>query len=120
VNQPPQADAAPVFAALGDETRLRLVVRLSREGPLSIVQLTQGGPVTRQAVTKHLHVLAGAGITRCRQSGRERIWELEPEALRAARAYLESVSAQWDVVLARLQQFVELEGTDSGSGPKSL
>jgi DNA-binding transcriptional ArsR family regulator len=110
-----RADAAPVFAALGDGTRLRLVARLSREGPLSISQLTEGGHVTRQAVTKHLHVLAGAGVARSRQRGRERIWELEPKALLEARAYLERVSAQWDVVLARLQEFVEREGTETGA-----
>ena len=120
VNQNPRADAAPVFAALGDETRLRLVARLSTEGPLSIARLTQGGQVTRQAVTKHLRVLADAGVARSRHRGRERIWELEPEALLEARAYLERVSAQWDVVLARLRQFVELEGTDSATDTKQL
>lgn len=109
------ADTAPIFAALGDETRLRLVARLSREGPLSITQLTQGGHITRQAVTKHLRVLADAGVARSRPRGRERIWELDPDALLDARTYLERVSAQWDVVLARLQQFVELEGTDIAS-----
>ena len=120
MNQNPRADAAPVFAALGDETRLRLVARLSTEGPLSIAQLTQGGHVTRQAVTKHLHVLADAGVARSRQRGRERIWELEPEALREARTYLERVSAQWDVVLARLRRFVELDGTDIATDTKQL
>ena len=115
MNQSPRADAAPVFAALGDETRLRLVARLSTQGPLSIAQLTQGGRVTRQAVTKHLHVLADAGVARSRPRGRERIWELEPEALLDARAYLESVSAQWDVVLARLRQFVEREESEASS-----
>src|SRR5947209_18354043 len=89
----PATEAAPVFAALGDETRLRLVARLSSEGPLSIAQLTHGGHVTRQAVTKHLHVLAGVGIARSRHQGRERIWELEPKALHEARANLEIVSA---------------------------
>ena len=78
MHQSLSADAAPVFAALGDETRLRLVARLSSEGPLSIAQLTRGGQVTRQAVTKHLHVLADAGVARSRRRGRERIWELEP------------------------------------------
>jgi DNA-binding transcriptional ArsR family regulator len=105
---------------LGDETRLRLVARLSTEGPLSIAQLTQGGYVTRQAVTKHLHVLAHAGIARSQPRGRERIWELDPLALLEARAYLERVSAQWDVVLARLQQFVELERTDIATDTKPL
>ena len=101
------AGAAPVFAALGDETRLRLVARLSSEGLLSIAQLTTGGTVTRQAVTKHLHVLPEAGLAHSRQLGRERIWEIEPQALLNARDYLGRVSAQWDVALGRLKQFVE-------------
>jgi DNA-binding transcriptional ArsR family regulator len=115
-----RADTAPVFAALGDETRLRLVARLSSEGPLSIAQLTQGGHMTRQAVTKHLHVLAGATVARSRQRGRESIWELQPEALLEARVYLESVSAQWDVVLTRLQNLVELEETEIATEKKQL
>jgi DNA-binding transcriptional ArsR family regulator len=107
------AGTAPVFAALGDETRLRLVTRLSAEGPLSIARLTSGGRITRQAVTKHLHVLAQAGLAQSSQMGRERIWELEPRALLSAREYLNQISAQWDEALDRLKQFVE---TPSASG----
>ena len=106
-------DAAPIFAALGDETRLRLVARLSADGPQSITRLTAGGSVTRQAVTKHLRVLAEAGLARSRPRGRERIWELDPQALREARAYLDQVSAQWDVVLERLKEFVEHPATET-------
>ena len=73
--------AAPIFAALGDETRLALVGRLSASGPLSIVTLTDGTGVTRQAVTKHLHVLSDAGLVRDSWIGRERVWQLEPESL---------------------------------------
>jgi DNA-binding transcriptional ArsR family regulator len=99
--------AAPVFAALGDETRLGLVTRLCKEGPLSITRLTAGGGVTRQAVTKHLQVLAQAGLAHSSQVGRERIWELEPEPLLTARECLSQISAQWDDALARLRRFVE-------------
>ena len=99
--------AAPIFAALGDETRLRLVTRLSTEGPLSIARLTAGGRVTRQAVTKHLHVLAQAGVAHSSQLGRERIWELEPQPLLTARDSLDQISAQWDEALGRLKQLVE-------------
>ena len=99
--------AAPVFAALGDETRLGIVTRLCAEGPLSITRLTVGGGVTRQAVTKHLHVLADAGLAHSSQAGRERIWELEPRPLLSARECLSQISAQWDEALARLQRFVE-------------
>ncbi len=99
--------SAPVFAALGDGTRLSLVARLCREGPLSIVRLTTGGDVTRQAVTKHLHVLADAGLVRSVPLGRERLWELEPDRLEEARRCLDLISRQWDDALGRLKAAVE-------------
>lgn len=98
---------APVFAALGDETRLALVSRLSSEGPLSTTRLAVGSTVTRQAITKHLTVLAGAGLVSDLRRGRERIWELEPDQMEVARAYLEHVSKRWDRALDRLKKFVE-------------
>jgi len=100
-------DAVPVFAALGDETRLRLVARLSEHGPQSIARLTEGEPVTRQAITKHLRVLADAGIARDLRRGRERVWELERRRLDEARRCLDLVSREWDEALARLKAFVE-------------
>jgi DNA-binding transcriptional ArsR family regulator len=99
--------SAPVFAALGDETRLRLVSRLCEEGPLSIAKLTVGTAVTRQAITKHLHVLADAGLVRGTRDGRENVWELEPRRLQVARDYLGQISQQWDDALDRLKAFVE-------------
>jgi DNA-binding transcriptional ArsR family regulator len=99
--------AAPVFAALGDETRLRLVNRLCVEGPLAIARLTDGANMTRQAVTKHLHVLAGAGLVRSVRHGRERVWQLELRRLEEARRCLDAISAQWDAALGRLADFVE-------------
>lgn len=99
--------SAPLFAALGDETRLRLVGRLGTEGPLSIARLTEGTAVTRQAVAKHLRVLAGAGLARGTRRGRERLWALEPEPLEEARRCLDLISAQWDAALARLKAAVE-------------
>ncbi len=101
--------AAPVFAALGDETRLGIVARLCTEGPLSIVRLSAGAPVTRQAVTKHLHALAAAGLVRRTRRGRQRqrIWALEPRRLLEARRCLDRISQQWDGALQRLRAFVE-------------
>ena len=99
--------AAPVFAALGDQTRLRLVARLGAEGPLSIAQLTAGTRVTRQAVTKHLRVLAGAGLARGVRQGREQRWELRPRQLFEARRSLELISQRWDEALERLRGLVE-------------
>jgi DNA-binding transcriptional ArsR family regulator len=103
----PDQDLAPVFAALGDETRLRLVARLSVEGPQSITRLTAGGSLTRQAVTKHLRVLADTGLARSARLGRESLWTLNPEPLQAARDCIDHISAQWDQALGRLKDFVE-------------
>ena len=99
--------AAPLFAALGDETRLRLVARLSSQGPRSITSLAETSTVSRQAITKHLEVLSGAGLVRSRRRGRERIWELTPERLADARRYLDQVAEQWEGALGRLRAFVE-------------
>jgi DNA-binding transcriptional ArsR family regulator len=101
------AEAAPVFAALGDATRLQIVGRLCSGGPLSIVRLTDGAQVSRQAVTKHLRALQRAGLVRSDRAGRERIWELQPGKLAAVRDYLDAISAQWDQALRRLQALVE-------------
>jgi len=100
-------DAAPLFAALGDETRLRLVVKLCAAGPLSITQLSTRSPVSRQAITKHLEVLSDVGLVHSSRRGRERIWELAPRRLEQANEYLARISRQWDDALGRLQNFVE-------------
>jgi len=98
---------APIFAALGDETRLRLVSRLCAAGPMSIARLTVGFDVTRQAITKHLRVMEEAGLLRCARRGRENVWHLEQRRLADARHYLDAISKQWDGALGRLRKFVE-------------
>jgi DNA-binding transcriptional ArsR family regulator len=98
---------APVFAALGDATRLRLMHRLSAEGPLSITRLSEGSGITRQAITRHLHALGTAGLVRDRKEGREHVFSLDLKRLEIARQYLDDVSAQWDAAAARLKAFVE-------------
>jgi DNA-binding transcriptional ArsR family regulator len=95
-------EAAPVFAALGHESRLRLVALLCAGGALSITQLTAGGELTRQAVTKHLQVLADAGLVRDARVGRERLWSFQPARLDEARLALEAIGRQWDEALGRL------------------
>jgi DNA-binding transcriptional ArsR family regulator len=101
--------AVPVFAALGDETRLGIVRRLATGTPLSIATLTEGSGVTRQAVTKHLLVLDEAGLVRSQWRGRERLWALKPDRLEPARRSLELIAAHWDEALGRLKTFVETE-----------
>lgn len=98
---------APVFAALGDQTRLALVAQLCRGEPRSISQLTRGRRVSRQAITKHLRVLEDAGIVCSVRSGRKNLFEFHPGTMSDLRAYLDFVSHQWDQALSRLQSFVE-------------
>lgn len=101
------ADPAPVFAALGDVTRLELVARLGDGQPRSIAQLTDGLGLTRQGVTKHLRVLEHAGLVRSKRTGRENRFVYVPEPVDHARSYLDSVSEQWDAALSRLKAYVE-------------
>ncbi len=98
---------ARLFAALGDERRLRVVARLSSEGPLSITRLVEGAGVSRQAVTKHLSVLAGAGLLTVERAGRESVCRLETLRLSHARRLLDAISGEWDETLERLRAFVE-------------
>lgn len=98
---------APVFAALGDETRLRLIALLCAGSALSIAQLTASTDITRQAVTKHLQVLAEAGLVRDLRQGRERLWEFEPSPLDEARRSLDTIAQQWDRTLAKLKSTLE-------------
>src|SRR3954451_10288688 len=98
---------APVFAALGDETRLALVAKLSGGEPHSISQLTEGSRLTRQAITKHLRVLEHVGIVRCVRAGRESLFKFDPEPIEEMKEYLDFVSRQWDQALSRLKVFLE-------------
>jgi DNA-binding transcriptional ArsR family regulator len=98
---------ASVFAALGDETRLSLVGKLSNGTPQSISRLAEGSKLTRQAITKHLRVLEGAGVVRSVRAGRESLYEFKPEPLSELQSYLERVSDQWEQALGRLKAFVE-------------
>ena len=100
-------DKLLIFAALGDETRLLVLARLSDGRPQSISRLTEGTNLTRQAVTRHLHVLGNAGVVRNVRSGRENLFELEPQPIEEVRNYLDQVSRQWDDALRRLKAQVE-------------
>ena len=104
---PSRKSLAPVFAALGDDTRLRLVALLCAGGAASIAQLTATTEITRQAVTKHLHVLAGAGLVQHVKVGRERMWQFDPVQLEAARRSLEIIGQQWEHALGKLKRALE-------------
>ena len=102
------AAAALLFAALGDTTRLTLLQRLSDGGPASISTLAGIFPaMTRQGVTKHLQVLAAAGIINGSRQGREHVWTVDPKRLAEGRRCLELIARGWDDALARLKRHVE-------------
>lgn len=105
----PRADAAPLFAALGDPTRLSLVIKLGRGEATSIATLSADTRLTRQAVTKHLRVLEKAGLVSNVRVGRERRFRLCPAPLAEASEWLAEIAGHWDNALLRLQAHVERE-----------
>ena len=100
-------NAAPIFAALGDATRLHIIAVLCAGGAMSIAEITYGTTITRQGIAKHLRVLAEAGLVRDVKIGRERLWECERAQLDRARRSLQLIEQQWDDALMRLKAAVE-------------
>ena len=101
------AEAALLFAALGDETRLALLRRLSDGGPASISTLCESFQISRQAITKHLQFLAAAAIIDGKRAGREHVWALNPARLAEAQRCLETIGRGWDDALGRLKRQLE-------------
>jgi DNA-binding transcriptional ArsR family regulator len=107
VSESTVAGKAPVFDALGDPNRLRIVTRLCDGGPCSTTELTAVVPVSRQAATKHLLMLEAVGLVASQRQGRERVWRVRPEPLAEASDYLTALSKRWDRAIDRLRAFVE-------------
>jgi DNA-binding transcriptional ArsR family regulator len=101
------AGISPVFAALGDTTRLAIIRRLCDAGPLSTITITDGTSLSRQGVTKHLRMLEGVGLVRAERVGRDCVWQLRRERVSEVRDYLNEISAQWDEAISRLRAAVE-------------
>ena len=101
------AEAAVLFAALGDPTRLALLKRLSDDGPASISTLAERFRVSRQAITKHLQFLAAVAIIDGRRAGREHVWALNPARLAEGQRCLETIARGWDDALGRLKARLE-------------
>lgn len=102
-----RSNAAPIFAALGDSTRLSLVAKLIDGQPHSISDLASGTKITRQAITKHLTVLENVGLVSRFKDGRESLYELDPQPLKSIQEYLAVIANQWDDALVRLKKLVE-------------
>ena len=95
-----------VFSALGDPTRREVLEQIATRGEATATELAAAMPITRQAVAKHLNVLAGAGLVAPRRAGRETRYAPTPEPLGDAIAWMTELGAQWDARLARLQKSV--------------
>ena len=102
-------DPSQVFLALADPTRRKMIEQLSVLGPVTITQLTEVFPITRQAVTKHLDTLYDAGLVETERRGRERIITFRPGPLREATDWVSAVEARWDRRLAALASFLATE-----------
>lgn len=98
---------ADVFFALGDRTRLSIVSRLGEHGARSATSLAEGSTVTRQAIVKHLQVLANARLVTHKKHGREVLYALDARRLREAGQFLNGISAGWDRAIERLRKMVE-------------
>ena len=106
-------DAAPVFDALGDPNRLRIMIWLCDGGPCSTSVVSQAIPATRQAATKHLLLLESAGLVHSSKRGRERIWAVDTASLASASDYLKALSQRWDRRIERLRALVEVDPAGS-------
>lgn len=109
------SDLAGVFAALGDPTRVALLTRIADEGRGTATSLTAFTEVSRQAVDRHLRVLAGAGLLTSRREGREVVYALEPAALNRTVEWLEALGKEWERQLELLKAEAELGPEGSGS-----
>ena len=95
-----------MFAALGDPTRREILQAVATRGDVTATELAATLPVTRQAVAKHLGIIAGAGLVQPHRAGREMRYAPTPEPLGDAIAWMAELGAQWDTRLARLKRSV--------------
>ena len=110
-NQSPSLDQ--VFHALADPTRRGMVERLVR-GPASVSELSGAAPrpISLPAVLQHLQVLEASGLVRSEKAGRVRTCRIEPDALRAAEAWLTGQRTAWETRLDRLGDYLAGQGID--------
>ncbi len=110
----PATDDDAIFAALADPTRRRLLDQISRQGPLTVTELSGGYPMSRQAVAKHMSALTGAGLVTGERLGREVRYQVVADRLDDAVAWLADVGQRWDRRLAALH----LQLTEPPSGER--
>jgi DNA-binding transcriptional ArsR family regulator len=100
---------APVFAALADPMRRKLLANLAENSPRTATQLAAEYPITRQGILKHLSILHDAGLVTVQQYGREKRYTLTPEPLSELDQWIHEITAKWDARLLRLKTLLENE-----------
>lgn len=95
-----------VFAALSDPTRRQLVETLAQRENSTATELANLVPMTRQGVTKHLKILAGAELVQARKVGRETLYSLNPAPLAQTTLWIADITAQWDRRLQKLSDYL--------------
>lgn len=106
----------PIFAALADPMRRQLLATLAEHGPKTATQLATEYPITRQAILKHLALLAEADLVTVQQQGREKRYTLTPAPLGAVEAWVKAINSTWQERLLRLKLLLEAEETDDSRG----
>ena len=102
--------SAPVFAALGDATRLSIVRRLA-DAPALTMALAEETSLSRQAVRKHLDVLVRVGLVRGERAGRHQRWSLDARPIRAVRDWADGYRQLWESRLDRLERHLREHDT---------
>jgi DNA-binding transcriptional ArsR family regulator len=105
------------FQALADPTR-RAVLDLLRRGAQPAGQIAQAFPVSRPAISKHLRLLRRAHLVREHREGRHRVYQLNPDPLRAVDSWIEQYRVFWSASLTNLKAFVEAEHERETQSPR--
>jgi len=108
VTYSPTQTTEAAFQALADPTR-RAVLDLLRRGSQPAGQIASAFPVSRPAISKHLRLLRRAHLVREHREGRHRVYQLNPEPLRAVDSWIEQYRVFWSTSLTNLKAFVEAE-----------
>ena len=108
VTYSPALATETTFLALADKTR-RAVLDLLRRGSQPAGDIAQAFPVSRPAISKHLRLLRRAHLVHEHREGRHRVYQLNPEPLRAVDSWLDPYRNFWKRNLASLKTFVEAE-----------
>jgi DNA-binding transcriptional ArsR family regulator len=116
---PPEAEAtaAQVFAALADPTRRAVLAELAAGGPATATDLAGRLPISRQAVAKHLALLAEAGLVAAEPGERRRVrYRLQSAPMRVAQQFLAALARDWDGPLHALRDHLDRTATRSQGG----